>query len=302
MTLARLATVRQSEAAAKADRVGDATDRVCRALWRNIGRLAKQPGLTWFDAHQAALTLLRPFHGEIRSALGQSLLSIGRWSYQSARRDLIRTVPRSVVIRAAQRQAMRSFVALREAEEPAGLEFSDVVAMVFPPPDPVKFFHLVNGGPDPWYEQLARSTRLASPDLPASVLAHGIVQGMPQAKIMQGLLPVVNGVRVTARRIARTEGIRVLHAAQMAAHEGLGEMVFGYELLAVHGNPYSRPWHQARNGQRYYRNPGPGQKGYLQRPNPPEEPQDPRERPAGTPQTAWNCLCTLTPLIEGVDD
>lgn len=295
MTPIRLATARQSEAAAKADRAGDATDTVCRRLWRNLGRLAKQPGLTWLDAQQAALTLLRPFPAEVQQALGRSLVKLGQWSYTRARRDLIRTTPRAVVVRAALRPIL-------EDEGSAGFDFPDLLELVFPPPDIARLIRLVNSGPDPWHLQLERSTRLASPDLLASILAYGITQGKSQTEIMRDLLPAVNGVRVTARRLARTEGIRVAHAAQMDAHAGLGDLIVGYQIHCVKGNPYTRHWHRDRDGTRYYRNPGPGQLGYDRMPRPPEESPDPRDRPVGTPQTAPNCLCFLLPLIDGVDE
>ena len=164
-----------------------------------------------------------------------------------------------------------------------------IADMLFEPPSEATILRLLNRGPDPWFVQLDRATRLASPEALAQVIGTQYALGKSQREIAKALLPVVDGVRVSARRIARTEGVRIGHALQMHAHDALGDLVIGYTLRKSIV-PDSRPWHIARDGQEYYRHPGPGQKGYYQMPHPPEEPADPHERPAGTPHTAWNCL------------
>jgi uncharacterized protein with gpF-like domain len=73
-------------------------------------------------------------------------------------------------------------------------------------------------------------------------------------------------------------------------------LLIGYQVHATL-DQHTRPWHKQRDGTVYYKNPGPGQKGMAQMPNPPDEAADPRERPPGTPHTAWNCRCYLTPVL-----
>ena len=133
-------------------------------------------------------------------------------------------------------------------------------------------------------------TRVAAPEVLAPRIASGYAAGKGWREIAEDILPVVDGVRSTARRVARTEGLRIASAVNEEHFEALGsDAIAGYQLLATL-DQFSRPWHAARHGQVYYRSPKPGQKGFAQMPRPPEEPADPSERPAGTPRTAWNCL------------
>ena len=75
----------------------------------------------------------------------------------------------------------------------------------------------------------------------------------------------------------------------MQAHAQLGDLVIGYMLHSAFSE-HTRSWHANRDGNIYYFDPEPGEKGMYQMPNPPLEPDDPAERPAGTPHMAWNCL------------
>jgi SPP1 gp7 family putative phage head morphogenesis protein len=147
-----------------------------------------------------------------------------------------------------------------------------------------------------WQDRVASLTRLAQPEQLASILASGMAAGKAQREIANDLLPAVNNVRSSARRIARTEGLRVAHAVQMDAHEQLGDLKIGYQIRAQL-DQNTRPWHASRSGTIYYDQPTATQKGPAQRPNPPEEALDPSERPAGTPQLAHNCRCSLSPVL-----
>lgn len=147
-----------------------------------------------------------------------------------------------------------------------------------------------------WQDRLATASRLAPPLQMASILAGGLAAGKSQQQIARDLLPAMDGVRVSARRVARTECLRVAHTMNMRAHESLGDLVIGYTLHAVH-DQHSRPWHWARNGRQYFKDPGPGQDGYGKMPMPPDEPLDASERPPNTPATAFNCRCFLSPIL-----
>ncbi len=181
------------------------------------------------------------------------------------------------------------------------LDWTDLIAssadpfdLIFPPPSEADVAAVVYAGD--WRARLASGTRLATPEALASALAGGLAAGKTQQQIARDLLPLVGGVRSSARRVARTEGLRVANAAQMACHRQLGDMVVGFMIHSTHG-PHSRSWHQLRSGTVYHADPKPGEKGYRQMPNPPDEAEDPGERPPGTPQTAQNCLCYLTPVL-----
>lgn len=187
-------------------------------------------------------------------------------------------------------------VALLEADAPTK---SAVADLLFPPLsyDTVReILRRPIAGRD-WQQDLSASTRLAGPDLIAHLLAGGLSRGQTPAEVARDLLPAVQGVQTTARRISRTYGMQVAHHAAQKAHSQLGDMVVGYEIHSAKF-PSSRSWHVARSGQQYFKHPKQGQKGYAQLPHPPLEAEDASERPAGTPHTAWNCLLPGT-MVQG---
>ena len=172
------------------------------------------------------------------------------------------------------------------------------LSLLFPPPSP----ELVNATvfSSGWVERLAAGSKLGDPAQMAATVATGMMLGHSQQDIARAPLPLVDGVRTSARRVARTEGLRICQAQQMHAAAELGDLVIGYRLIAVL-DTRSRSWHAHRNGRVYYIHPEPGQSGLYKMPNPPDEPQDPAERPAGTPQTAPNCRCGTTVVLRPLE-
>lgn len=224
-------------------------------------------------------------------------------------RALVRTIATRDLSRDPTPRHVRSVAAtggsqLTEAEEPAEPAPSEdelrklYQELIFPPPDRATIDRIIfaPSGNRTWQDRVASLTRLAQPEQLASILAAGMAQGKSQREIANDLLPAVNGVRSSARRIARTESLRVAHSLQQQAHEQLGDLV---EAYVVHAqlDQWTRPWHAARNGTVYYKEPKAGQKGPFQMPNPPEEAADPSERPPNTPFVAPNCRCWLSPML-----
>jgi len=160
--------------------------------------------------------------------------------------------------------------------------------LVFPM-DMAEVNRIVFGAPfgSPWPERLAQQTSLAEPATLANVIASGFAAGRTPQQVQQTLLPLVDNVRSTARRLARTEGIRVAHDIGMAQHEKLGDMVEGYQIHATL-DQHTRPAHRARHGTIYYRHPRPGQLGFDQLPHPPLEADG---------SVALNCRCFLIPIL-----
>lgn len=164
-------------------------------------------------------------------------------------------------------------------------------ALLFPPPSAEQvqaILHQPIAGRS-WIQDLSRASTIAGfdPARMAGLIATGFALGKAPREIAKDLLPVVGNVKSSARRIARTYGMQVVHGVTRAAHEQLGEMLIGYQIVAQLDHN-TRSWHASRSGTIYYKTPGPGQKGLDQMPNPPLEASDPRERPAGTPATAFN--------------
>lgn len=171
-----------------------------------------------------------------------------------------------------------------------------VSGLTLPPPSQSQIDRIVRSSG--WQSRIAASTRLASPEALATQIAAGLANGRTVQQIARDIAPMLEGVQASARRVARTEGVRVAHEVQMEAYAELGDLVIGYTIRAVSGNPYSRDWHVKRSGTKYYRDPKPGQKGFRQMPRPPMEAEDPAERPAGASPVAFNCLCWLEPILD----
>lgn len=170
--------------------------------------------------------------------------------------------------------------------------------LLFPPLSLDRVAEIVRGrsGSLDWVSRLSAATRLAAPEQLAGIITRSYSQGKTQQQIAKDLLPAVQNVQTTARRIARTEGMRIAHDTQMEMYDQLGDLVIGYQVHAQL-DQNTRPWHAARSGTIYYNEPKKGQKGPAQMPHPPIEPEDPRERPAGAPRTAWNCRCYTSPVL-----
>ena len=138
-----------------------------------------------------------------------------------------------------------------------------------------------------WRDRFMQQTSLASPTEIARVVGHWASSGKPNADLQEMLMPIVDGVRSAAKRIARTEGQRVANEARMIAYKKLDPITVGYQIHATM-DWRTRPHHAARSGTIYYKKPKRGQLGLDVMPRPPVE-ED------GT--IAHNCRCWLTPVI-----
>lgn len=285
--LAARTRTRQLLVHARADAAANVADRAVRRVWNILLAILRQ-GLPWHEAQQTAqraLALLGPY---VRAGIQDHLFGMASWVYDRTVRHIGATVPKRQLIRATS-------LAVREDEgSTPELRVQDLLDILFPPPPEVDVLKIIYA--NQWQERLAASTRLAQPATLAAILASGMAQGKSQREIAQDILPAVNNVRVSARRSARTEALRVAGQMQMQAHEQLGDLVLGFQIHSMH-DEHVRPWHLKRDKTLYYKNPEPGQKSLYQMPNPPEEAADPNERPPGTPQMAWNCRCYLTPVL-----
>ena len=105
-----------------------------------------------------------------------------------------------------------------------------------------------------WAKRFASLTRLALPGTLAAAIARGTLELKHPYEIARDIRPLVQNVQVSARRIARTECLRIAHTVQMDTYEKLGDMVIGYQVHAVLDSR-TRPAHRERDGFIYYKNP-----------------------------------------------
>lgn len=168
---------------------------------------------------------------------------------------------------------------------------------LFPPPSQEQVNRIVYApvAGVTWEQRLEGATRTsATPQQLAQIVGQGVAQGKMTSQIARDLVPVVDGVRSTARRIARSESLRVFNEANHEAHLGLGDMIQGWQIHSVL-DENTRPAHAARNGQIYYLDPKPGQKGMDECPAPP------LESPRDGSIMAWGCRCYRTPVLFPAD-
>lgn len=157
-----------------------------------------------------------------------------------------------------------------------------------PPPEQIKRIVFEPTQGMTFEQRLANATRTsATPRQMAETVAQGLGQKKLPREIAKDLLPIVDGIRSTARRIARTEAMRTMNRIQHETSKGLDDLLIGYQIHAVL-DTHSRPEHAARNGQVYYVNPKPGQLGLDAMPHPPQEADG---------STAYNCRCVVSPVL-----
>lgn len=270
----------QARLVARADRSADAVERHVASVWSRLLDIIAAGG-NWFAIFNAARATLTHLHSLPR-VLATDLLDVAGHARETTIEHLGERIP-----------------ALFEDDAPPAFDPWQAPRLtweempLFQPPTIEETVSLVYSSG--WQERLTAMTRLASPDALASVIANGWQQGLTPAAIARAIRPAVQGVQTSARRIARTESLRIAHDVQMDMYEQVPGVI-GYQVHSMHF-PATRHWHAARDGTIYYRDPQPGQKGFEKMPRPPREPDDPGERPRGTPQIAHNCLCWLTPVL-----
>lgn len=286
-------------------------DRAIVQVWRELLNVFEFGATS--VTYQLALDVLRRLPVAVTKSIHAGLFNAYQVGHKQAVDAVMETVPHELLLANP----------LREAVEPPGnllLGFTGVkpsyLAYQLADPDTTDaerrslFAQLIFPAPSEptildWLRQFTHPAdwlRIGTDDdkrLPedlAGQIATGFSLGKSAREVAKEIRPYLDGSRVRARRAARTFGMQVGHAGQIQAWQGLGDLLVGYQIHSAKV-PSSRPWHKARDGEVYYVEPGPGQKGIAQCPHPPVEAEDVSERPPGTPRIAWNCLCWLTPVL-----
>lgn len=159
--------------------------------------------------------------------------------------------------------------------------------VIFPAPDKKTIDRILNT-PDPntgqdWQARLSNLSRKATDvgGLSRQLIA-GYAGGENLYQLRQRVLPLVQGIQSSAKRIVRTEGLRIGEQIQREGWKDLGDMLEGAQLLAVL-DQHTRPGHAERNGDVYYQTPTKGQKALASMPVVPDEP---------------NCRCWSAPVLK----
>ena len=280
--------IEQARTLAHADRIADGIDGQVARIWSRILRqLVIKPMPV--DTRAKIAGWLREIYALTLTGLADGMREIAHASHARTIDTLITDVPKAalVVALAADAGPPSPLQESRKLTEP---QRRQVEAQLFPALSAERVTNIVmqptNGMT--WNARIARISGLAPPEQLAALVVQGMSQGQTVDRMARMMLPSVQGVRTSARRIARTEGMRVAHEARMTAYDGLGDLVIGYQIHATM-DWRVRPHHAARNGTVYLKNPKPGQPSTAHMPRPPLE-ED------GT--VAHNCRCYLTPVLE----
>jgi len=129
-----------------------------------------------------------------------------------------------------------------------------VAENVFPPPardSVLEIIHRPNAGVD-WAERIRGLSKLVEPEKIASAMTAGIADGKNIAELSRDVLQhVEGGIKASARRIARTEGLRVANTMQRDSYADLGDLSVGIQILETL-DQHTRPHHALRSGQIFY--------------------------------------------------
>ena len=98
---------------------------------------------------------------------------------------------------------------------------------LFPAPGPEEMDRIVRS--TGWENRIAALSALAPPEHIAATVSTGFSLGQTPQEVARDLLPVMNNVRTSARRVARTEGMRITHDVQMKMWDGLGDWTVSFD-------------------------------------------------------------------------
>jgi SPP1 gp7 family putative phage head morphogenesis protein len=288
---ARIGTT-QPKQTMRADKIALAIDRWVDRSTKQIQRIIDErpPNM----AFELAATIRNMIAQSVR-IMDAGLGAVARAAHADTVAKIMQTMPTASLGLIVQRRAKTRPANGKFMERKATPDEADQIErMLFPPMETTTAERIVRApsAGTSWQARMTQLTRLAAPVDVANLVAGWAASGQPPATLERALRPVVQGVRSTSRRVARTEGQRVANAARMEAYAGMDDVIAGYQ---IHGTMDSRtrPHHAARNGMIFWKAPPPGQPGLSQCPHPPMESD-------GT--VAHNCRCWLTPVLTVDDD
>jgi hypothetical protein len=260
--LARFSDAHAAAVLDAADRTGALVDRLVRSTWDKI-LAAIQPGALYPAVYHAVRLAVVPLAAQLVGQVGDQLVAVGLHAAERTAAAVEEHVtPKTEA--AGDRRRVTIF------ERPSA---EDARRRVFD---------------SDWHRRMQRLTRLANPETLAHTIAIGVQQAKSPATIARQILPVVQNVRSSAKRVARTEAMKVAHSFEMDTYDQLGDLVVGFQINATK-DINTRKAHYDRDGDQFFKDPKPGQLGLDAMPRPPLEADG---------SVAHNCRCYLTPILD----
>lgn len=157
--------------------------------------------------------------------------------------------------------------------------------LIFPSPSPERSRELIEAKDENGFgfeERLELLTKKADDaDRVADEIITGFSEGENLAELRRRVQPLVGGIKSSAKRVVRTEGLRIAERMQRETWAPLGDSLLAVQILAVL-DENTRSHHAVRNGRLHYREPVGNQLGFDTLPMLPDEP---------------NCRCWSTPVL-----
>lgn len=278
--------VSQAPHLVKGDALGDKASDAVGKVWRKIAHLLrrKKPPPNFY--HRLESLLWEVLH-TAHDTLGDGLEEISSSASALTQQLLFAALPpghRNLLVATKAASPALSEAKATPAEE------KEIKSLLFKPQSLAKAKAIVKAPTAgvSWQARLAQQTKLGQPKQLASIITQWRNSGKTPKEMEKAMLPFVQGVRTTARRVARTEAQRVASMTRMETYEELGDLAVGYQIHATMDS-HTRPHHAARSGQIYYKKPQSGQLGLDKMPHPPHEPDG---------SVAFNCRCYITPVMD----
>lgn len=261
--------IKEHEALLRAEGVADSVEALLFRHMRDALRAAKDE-MSRFRQFEIADALRTMLPDAIRE-MDRQFRRLSWWSYQETVQILSRQIPRRWFRRVLPEAVFvgedyridlppSSAFAIADTEPVAGKRMKDsewrefLKRHIFPPPSRERIERVVYApiSGQAWQERMGElSRKIIDPDRLAGMLVTGASQGMTQAELTRQIRPLVQNIASSAKRIARTEGLRIANQTQRTQYAELGDMLAGVQIVATL-DENTRPHHAARNGRIYW--------------------------------------------------
>lgn len=287
--LAALSSISKVQTLALADKHADTMDSKTEKVWKQILQIIYARPFP-SDGQNRLSYLFALINQELYSGVQNALYSAVKLNRANAAADMVDVLPIEYINLAltSKTDVMRR-LRISEGRKATRAERSRIESMLLPIDDEetIRGIVFAPSRGTSWTARMAAQTSLASPQQLANTITMGALAGEDPKQLARRILPVVQNVRTSARRIARTESIRMSTESTLQMYEGMGDLIIGYQIHALL-DWRTRPHHAARHGTIYYRDPAPNQPSMRDMPRPPID-ED------GT--VAYNCRCSLSAVF-----
>lgn len=287
--LAALSSISKVQTLALADKHADTMDYETEKIWNQVLAIIYTKPFP-SDGKNRLAYLFASMNHRLFDGVKDALYGAVRLNRLNAAADMVDVLPVEYInLALTARTNIHKRLRVSEGRKATRAERKRIEAMLLPVEDEQTVRRIVYSPSrgSSWTARMAAQTRLASPQELANTLTMGALAGEDPKRLAQRILPVVQNVRTSARRIARTESIRMSTESTLEMYEGMGDLVIGYQIHALL-DWRTRPHHAARHGTIYYRDPAPNQPSMKDMPRPPIDEDG---------SVAYNCRCSLSAVF-----